>query len=167
MSDTIDEIEEIDEVNEIKTKTEIIRFDWAIKTVLRQKKNFNILEGFLSELLREDIKIIELLESESNDDHKYSKINRVDLLVKTEDNQRIIIEVQCDRQYDFLQRALFGVSKTIADSINKGGQYSEVSKVISVNILFFDLGQGTDYIYVGNTEFKGLHDNSKLHLSPR
>ncbi|MCI5150366.1 MAG: hypothetical protein D3916_13440 [Candidatus Electrothrix sp. MAN1_4] len=36
-----------------------IRFDWAIKRLLRQKANFGILEGFLSELLKEDVKINE------------------------------------------------------------------------------------------------------------
>ena len=34
-----------------------IRFDWAIKRLLRQKSNFGILEGFLSELLNFDVKI--------------------------------------------------------------------------------------------------------------
>ncbi len=33
-----------------------IRFDWAAKKMLRNKKNFGILEGFLSELLGEDVK---------------------------------------------------------------------------------------------------------------
>jgi len=47
----------------------LIRFDWAIKTILRNKKNFSILEGFLSELLGTDVKIQELLESESNKNH--------------------------------------------------------------------------------------------------
>ncbi len=45
---------------------ELIRFDWAMKKSLRNKANFDILEGFLSELLRESIKIKQILESESN-----------------------------------------------------------------------------------------------------
>ena len=46
----------------------LIRFDWAIKKLLRDKANFGILEGFLSELLGYDVFIIEVLESESNKD---------------------------------------------------------------------------------------------------
>ncbi|WP_373553412.1 hypothetical protein [Haliscomenobacter sp.] len=42
-----------------------IRFDWAAKKMLRDKKNFGILEDFLSELLGEDVKIEGFLESES------------------------------------------------------------------------------------------------------
>ena len=59
-----------------------IRFDWAIKRLLRQKANFNILEGFLSELLKEDVEILEIIESESNQETEDDKFNRVDILVK-------------------------------------------------------------------------------------
>jgi hypothetical protein len=51
----------------------LISFDWAIKKLLRQKANFGILEGFLSELLREDVLIKTILESEANKDHAESK----------------------------------------------------------------------------------------------
>jgi hypothetical protein len=52
----------------INEKPTHIRFDWAIKKLLRSKANFGILEGFLSELLHEDIKIMEILESEGGID---------------------------------------------------------------------------------------------------
>jgi hypothetical protein len=55
-----------------------IRFDWAIKRLLRNKANFGILEGFLSELLGEDIKIDSILESESNRQTIDNKMNQVD-----------------------------------------------------------------------------------------
>lgn len=63
----------------------LIRFDWAMKRLLRQKSNFNILEGFLSELLREDIKIEQILESDraiawANQELVGRKFNRVDIL---------------------------------------------------------------------------------------
>lgn len=60
-----------------------IRFDYAIKRLLRQKDNFSILEGFLSELLYEDIKIQEILESESNQIDAEDKYN-VDSLNEAE-----------------------------------------------------------------------------------
>ena len=63
-------------------KRKLISFDWAIKKILRSKANFEILEGFLSELLYEDIKIIEILESETNQEEKSDKLTRVDLKVK-------------------------------------------------------------------------------------
>ena len=56
----------------------LVRFDWAIKRLLRNKANFNILEGFLSELLKEDVLIQEILESESKRMTSIDKQNRID-----------------------------------------------------------------------------------------
>lgn len=146
-------------------KKRLISFDWAMKKLLRSKANFDILEGFLSELLKEDIHILEILESESNKEDRYDKFNRVDLKVKNHQGEIIIIEVQLDREFDYLQRILFGTSKVITKHLNESAPYSEVVKVISVNILYFDLGHGEDYIYHGTTTFIGLHNQELLKLS--
>jgi len=143
----------------------LISFDWAMKKLLRSKANFEILEGFLSELLNDDIHILEILESESNKEDRQDKYNRVDLKVKNKDNEIIIIEVQYEREFDYLQRILFGVSKVITEHIDESDAYSEVLKVISVNILYFDLGQGEDYVYHGSTTFQGIHKKDILQLS--
>ena len=143
-----------------------IRFDWAIKRVLRQKANFGILEGFLSELLNEDIEIVEILDSESNKETEDDKYNRVDILVKNKKGDLIIIEVQNSYALDYFLRIIYGISKAIVEHIKEGFSYSKVKKVISVNIVYFELGQGDDYIYKGTTSFKGIHDNKILQLTP-
>jgi len=142
----------------------LISFDWAMKRLLRSKANFEILEGFLGELIREDITILEVLESESNKEDRADKFNRVDLKVRNEKNEIIIIEVQYQREFDYLQRILYGTSRVITEHIDENEPYSKVVKVISVNILYFDLGQGEDYIYHGTTSFQGLHTHNELIL---
>jgi len=67
--------------NPSMTTRKLISFDWALKKLLRSKANYSILEGFLSELLRDDIRILELLDSESNKDDACDKFNRVDLKI--------------------------------------------------------------------------------------
>ena len=124
----------------------LISFDWAMKKLLRSKANFEILEGFLSELLKDKIHILEILESESNQENSQDKFNRVDFKVKNKNDEIIIIEVQYDRQLDYLQRILYGTSKVITEHLDKSEPYSKIVKVISVNIIYFDLGQGEDYI---------------------
>ena len=47
-------------------KDDYIRFDWAIKRLLRDKANFSVLEGFLSVLFNDKTQIVEILESEGN-----------------------------------------------------------------------------------------------------
>ncbi|MBF0544820.1 MAG: Rpn family recombination-promoting nuclease/putative transposase [Candidatus Riflebacteria bacterium] len=146
---------------------DLITFDWAIKRLLRSKANFGILEGFLSELLHEDIKIIEVLESESNRDTEKNKLNQIDLKVKNDRNEIIIVEVQYEREADFFHRLLFGSSKVITEHLEKGEDYSKIVKVYSISVLFFELGHGDDYIYHGTTVFRGIHLNDTLELSEK
>jgi predicted transposase/invertase (TIGR01784 family) len=142
-----------------------IRFDWAAKKMLRDKKNFDILEGFLSELLKEDIKIEGLLESESNQDEEDEKFNRVDLYAENSKGEHIIIEIQNTRELDYLMRMLFGTSKAITEYLEIGKPYSDIKKVIAVSIIYFGLGKGDDYIYIGQTKFTGLHTKKELELT--
>ena len=145
----------------------LIQFDWAIKTLLRNKSHFPILEGFLSELLETDVKIESLLESESNKKHAEDKSNRVDLLAELKSGEKVIIEVQCAHQWDFFSRMLYGVSKVVTEHLKEGTEYGTMPRVISVNIVYFDLGHGEDYIYHGTTDFKGVHKKDILQLSPK
>jgi len=145
----------------------LIRFDWAIKRLLRNKANFVVLEGFLSELLFDNIKIEQILESESNQDYDDDKFNRVNILTHNSKNELIIIEIQSTYEIDYFHRMAYGVSKSISENLKLGQKYSEIKKVISINIVYFDLGQGQDYIYRGRTDFKGLHQNDILGLSEK
>jgi predicted transposase/invertase (TIGR01784 family) len=145
----------------------LIQFDWAIKRLLRNKANFVVLEGFLSELLYDNIKIKQILESEGNQETEDDKYNRVDILTENSKNELIIIEIQNTYEIDYFQRMAYGVSKAISENLFKKMPYADVKKVISVNIVYFDLGQGNDYIYKGKTDFTGLHQKDTLELSDK
>ena len=145
----------------------LIRFDWAMKKMLRHKANFDILEGFLSELLGEDVKIKQVLDSESNKETEDDKFNRVDILVENEQGELVIIEVQNTQEYDYFHRMLFGAAKAITEHIKEGSAYAQVKKIISITIAYFDLGQGKDYVYHGTTVFKGMHKGDILGLSDK
>ncbi|MBN2744349.1 MAG: Rpn family recombination-promoting nuclease/putative transposase [Marinilabiliaceae bacterium] len=145
----------------------LIRFDWAIKRLLRNKANFTVLEGFLSELFKRDLKINKILESESNQNSSDDKFNRVDILVEDLTGELMIIEIQNQNEYDYFQRMIYGTAKVISDFINLGEPYENIKKVYSINIVYFDLGQGADYVYHGRTDFKGLHHLDTLKLSDK
>jgi len=146
-------------------KERFIRFDWAVKRLLRQKSNFVVLEGFLSTLLNDNIKIVRMLESEGNKKNIDDKFNRVDMLAENNRGELVIIEVQNNRELDYFHRMLFGVSKAITEYIHEAEEYFNVRKVYSINIVYFDLGQGKDYVYHGRTEFRGIHNHDLLQLS--
>jgi len=148
-------------------KDRCIRFDWAIKRLLRQKANFDVLEGFLTVFLNEKVKIMEILESEGNQVSADDKFNRVDIKAKNSKGEIIIVEVQNTSELYYLERILYGVAKAITEHIKLGNTYQEVKKVYSISILYFDLGRGSDYLYIGQNNFVGVHTKDHLVISTK
>jgi len=143
----------------------LVRFDWAIKNILRDKANYDVIEGFLTALLKQDIYIIKILESESNQQEDFDKFNRVDMLVEDSTGTQMIIEIQNTHETHYLERLLYGTSKVITENLKLGEDFKNVKKVISISILYFIFGNNVDdYLYYGNTEFKGVHSNTILQL---
>ena len=147
-------------------KKSYIRFDWAMKHLLRDKANFAVLEGLITTLLGEKMTIQKLLESESNQEDEDDKYNRVDILAENDKGEIFIIEIQNNNEYAYFQRMLFGTSKLVTEYINRGQGYDKIRKIYSINIVYFNLGNGTDVVYHGKTEFRGIHNNELLSLSP-
>ncbi len=143
----------------------LIHFDWALKKILRNKANYGVLEGFLSELLKFDLKIQNILESEGNQKEEDDKYNRVDILVENMKGELILIEVQNDSEIDYFHRMMYGVGKLITDYIEKGESYAKIKKIYSINIVYFNLGQGEDYIYEYEANFIGSHLGDTLKPS--
>ena len=143
----------------------LISFDYAVKRLLRNKADYVVLEGFLSELFKRQIKINSILESESNKERADDKFNRVDMLVCDDRGELFIIEIQFSYEIDYFHRMLYGTCKAICDYMVEGAPYADVKKIYSVNIVYFDLGRGGDYIYYGSTNFIGAHECDDLQLS--
>lgn len=143
----------------------LVSFDWALKNILRDKANFDVLEGFLTTLLEEEIRVLSLLESEANQQHDLDKFNRVDLLAVDSNGQILIIELQYTWQASYLKRLLYGTSKLIVDNMQLGESFDKVRKVISISILYFPVsGDDDDYLYHGKTEFVGLNNGNALRV---
>ena len=148
-------------------KDRYIRFDWAIKRLLRQKANFDVLEGFLTVFIGEEVKIVEILESEGNQQRENDKFNRVDIKARNSKGEIILVEVQNTSELYYLERILYGVAKAITEHIHLGDTYKEVKKVYSISILYFDIGKGADYLYVGQNKFIGVHTNDQLVITAK
>ncbi|MCK5808820.1 PD-(D/E)XK nuclease family transposase, partial [bacterium] len=92
----------------MRSGRQLVSLDWAMKKLLRSKANYPILEGFLSELLFDDITIKEILESEANQENQLDKFNRVDIMVTNSKGELIIIEIQFNSERDYFHRILYG-----------------------------------------------------------
>lgn len=145
-----------------------IRFDWAMKRLLREKANHAVLEGFMESLLGEKFIIVDFLESEGNQETADDKFNRVDMLVKNSKDELFIFEIQNEHELTYFHRILYGTSKVITDYIHLGDDYGKIKKVYSISIVYFELGQGKDYAYHGRTDFRGInYEDDYLMLSER
>ena len=132
--------------------------------LLRQKANFDVLEGFLTVFLGEKATILEILESESNQLSVEDKFNRVDIKARNSKDE-IIIEIQNTRELYYLERILYGVAKAITEHISLGETYYKVKKIYSISVLYFDIGKGNDYLYYGQNHFVGVHTGDHLQVN--
>ena len=149
-------------------KREYIRFDWAIKRILRDVANKEVLEGLIQVLIKEPVTITEILESENSKDSLEDKGNRVDVKAKTEKGEYIIVEVQLTKERDFFQRIIFGTATAINGQIGIGQDYRVIKKVYSINILYFNFGSGDDYAFHGVTTFRGMtNKDAELKLNTK
>lgn len=150
-----------------EVRDKYIRFDWAIKRLLRQKANFGVLEGFLTVFLGQEVKIVEILESEGNQEAEDDKFNRVDIKAKNSEGEIIIVEIQNTSELYYLERILYGACKAVTEHMRLGQTYKEVKKVYSISILYFDLGVGDDYLYIGENNFIGVHTKDQLIVNKK
>ncbi len=149
-------------------KDNFIRFDWAMKRLLRDKSNYVVLEGFLSTLLEEDLRISRFLESESNQTDETDKFNRVDILVEDSKGRLLVIKIQNYRELYYYHQMLYGASDILSRYTDEEIDYNKICKIYSINIVYFSMIKSKDYAYHGEIIFRGLHDSDNfLKLSAR
>ncbi|MBQ8603211.1 MAG: Rpn family recombination-promoting nuclease/putative transposase [Bacteroides sp.] len=144
----------------------LIRFDYAMKRILQFYSDFSILEGLVSTVLEEQIHIINIFRNADRLQEKYDNDNRIDILAKTSQNKLVLIELQNLNGYAYYERTIFGASKFITGCVDNNEEFPYIHKIYSINIVYFPLGTSTDFIYHGKTEFRGLHRNELLELTP-
>ncbi len=106
------------------------------------------------------------MESQPFETDDISECFRADLLIRI-NGEQALVEIQNNNEYAYYQRTIFGLSEGFTNLINNRGEgYEKVRKVYSVNIVYFSLGHGKDFVYHGKTEFRGIHEGDLLELSP-
>ena len=149
----------------------LVSFDAAIKYLLKNKGDFQIIEGFISALLKafgySAVKIKALLDSESNKEQDKLKRSIADLVVEDEQDNKYIVEI--DRAYTstFLYKACFNTSRLVVNSLSAQENYSTIKKIFHVNLLYFVPKNMEQPLYHGKTLFKGLGDSGPvdIHIS--
>ena len=152
---------------QMEVNNKYIRFDWAVKRMLRDKANFAVLEGLITVLTGEVVKIENLFEGVGSRDLADDKFNRVDIKAKNVKGEIILVEMRITRELYYRQRIVLGVPKALTEHNEFDLMYENAKKVYSINILYFDLGKGSDYLYHGKTVFTGVHTNDRLEVNTK
>ena len=146
----------------------LVSFDYAIKYLLKDKGDYSIVEGFISALLKtkgyKNVKIIALLESESNKEDSKSKRSLADLIVEDEDHQKYIIEIERNLKDSFIHKSCFNTSRLIVDNLAQRADYTQIIKIFHISLLYFPIGSGNGAIYHGKTIVHEIHTNEKLEV---
>ena len=119
----------------------LISFDYAIKYLLRNKGDYDIIEGFISALFAskgyKPVKINALLDAESNRESKHLKRSIADLVVEDADGNKYIVEIERSFTPNFMHKACFNTSRIIIDSISGNQDYTTIKKVFHISLLYF------------------------------
>lgn len=146
----------------------LVSFDYGIKYLLRDKGDYSVVEGFISALLKtrgyKDVKIVALLESESNKEDSKSKRSLADLIVEDEDHHKYIIEIERNVKDSFIHKSLFNTSRLIVDNLAQREDYTQILKVFHISLLYFPIGNGNGAIYHGKTIIHEIESNETLSV---
>ena len=146
---------------------EIISFDNAIMGLLREEDNFDVLEGFFSELIRKPVTIQKLLcikDDKSNPRNLYDDVIRIDLKAIVDDSEIAVFEIQYFDTWDIWRDIVFNPCRAIVEKITSGGELFNVKNIYSINIAIDSMNVACDYLFIADVnEFKGVHFN---HVVP-
>ncbi len=146
----------------------LVSFDYAIKYLLRDKGDYSIVEGFISALLKtkgyKDVKIIALLESESNKEDSKSKRSLADVIVEDQDHNKYIIEIERNLKDSFIHKSCFNTSRLIVDNLAQREDYTQIVKVFHISLLYFPIGSGAGAIYHGKTIIHEIETQERLSV---
>ena len=133
----------------------LISFDYAIKYLLKNKGDYDIIEGFISALFAAEgyppVRINALLESESNKESLELKKSIADLVVEDADGNKYIVEIERAYTPNFMHKACFNSSRLVIDGIYGNQDYTAIKKVFHISLLYFTTKQMQKPIYHGKT----------------
>ena len=104
----------------------------------------NLVNATLSDFNFEEVKDLEIIDPFNLSENIDLKESIIDVKAKTKDNKTVIIEFQLCGNKNFIDRIFYYISKNIVNELHEGEDYQEVQKIISINLLDFNLDFGDE-----------------------
>lgn len=120
--------------------------DLFARYLLGKNGNEDLLTDLVNSTLREfnfeEVKDLEIIDPFNLSDNIELKESIIDIKAKTKNNETVIIEFQLCGNMDFLKRIFYYISKNVVNEVKEGENYNNVQKIISINLLDFNLKFG-------------------------
>lgn len=146
----------------------MVSLDYTIKYLLKDKGDYEIIEGFISAILKDagylPVKITALLESESNKERKDLKKSIANVIVEDQQGHKYIVEIDHSTTHTFLHKACFNSCRLIVDNISSDQDYSDIKKIFHINLIYFVLSNISSPLYHGQTIFRKMNREHPVHL---
>ena len=122
--------------------------DLFARYLLGKNGNEDLLTDLVNSTLREfnfeEVKDLEIIDPFNLSENIELKESIIDIKAKTKNNETVIIEFQLCGNMDFLKRIFYYISKNVVNEVKEGENYSNVQKIISINLLDFNLKFGDE-----------------------
>ncbi|WP_375319441.1 Rpn family recombination-promoting nuclease/putative transposase [Candidatus Tisiphia endosymbiont of Oplodontha viridula] len=146
----------------------LVSLDYAIKYLLKNKGDYEIVEGFISAILQDAgypaVKVTNLLDGESNKESEELKQSVADVIVEDQQGHKYIVEIDSYYAGYFLHKACFNTSRLIVDTIRASQDYTSIKKIFHINLIYFAYANMKSPIYHGQTIFKEIEHESSRKL---
>ena len=120
--------------------------DLFARYLLGKNGNEDLLTDLVNSTLREfnfeEVKDLEIIDPFNLSENIELKESIIDIKAKTKNNETVIIEFQLCGNMDFLKRIFYYISKNVINEVKEGENYNNVQKIISINLLDFNLKFG-------------------------
>lgn len=150
-----------------------LKVDFSFKQLFGNEKNKAITVVFLNAVLqrtgRERIKDILFFNTEAGGEYEEDKQSRLDLLVVTNAEEWINVEIQFTNKYDMINRSIYYWAGVYRLQMKPRMGYKELHSVIAINILNFSIFDQTErfhttyHLYEDEENFK-LTDTMEFHF---
>ncbi|REB08872.1 Rpn family recombination-promoting nuclease/putative transposase [Sporosarcina sp. BI001-red] len=143
-----------------------LKIDYAFKQLFGSEKNKEVTVVFLNAILqrtgRDGIKDISFSNVEAGGEHEEDKQSRLDLLVVTNANEWINVEIQFTDKYDMVKRSVYYWSGMYRSQLQRKMGYRELRPVIAINLLNFNMFDQTEQFH---TTYHLYEDKEKFKLT--
>ena len=120
--------------------------DLFARYLLGKNGNEDLLTDLVNSTLREfnfeEVKDLEIIDPFNLSENIELKESIIYIKAKTKNNETVIIEFQLCGNMDFLKRIFYYISKNVVNEVKEGENYNNVQKIISINLLDFNLKFG-------------------------